>query len=146
MADPIATQIADVLSANAELYSLCGLRILDMDYRTTGWNSSPVNVFDADGIILPTIVVDDVGGDKPLGSPKDAERVRIAVWAFSSRSNTGHTEVSRIMRVAKNVLTKDASPISRTSLRFLERVGVVIADDGLYDRITFHLVGIPSLA
>lgn len=157
MADPIATTIKNVLKGDAlgsadpkyllwsnAIYAIVGDRVLDMDYRAAGWDTAPVAVMNADDIMMPTLVVDDQGGSHPFMGPKDAEDSLVYVWSFSSRSTAGHQHCSDLFRLTKAILTSDITPVTKVSIRYVERTGVVIADDGVYDRVIYKVSGIPS--
>jgi hypothetical protein len=148
VADPIATHIAKRLLTVPGITDITADRILDFDYRAEGVepldvNGDPIQIFDGDDIILPTIVVDDAGGMAPFGGPMEGEENRIFVWAFSTRSRQGHIEVKdMLLRVKHHLVT--VPDVRKISIRWVDSVGVVFAPDGVYDRHTFKIAGIPA--
>ena len=146
VSQPFVTAVAARLASDPEIAAICGDRVLDVDYRLSGWNSAPVEVTDQDGIMLTTLVVDDNGADRPLfgAGPQGAESGSIYVWAFGNRSLTARNEISVLMRRAKAMLDGWHDPATKAQVRFSIRIGSVTADDGVYDRTEFAVVGIPE--
>lgn len=135
-----------MLLADIDVTGITADRVLDFDYRASGWNTAPVEVFDQDGLIMPTIVVDDNGATTPMfGRMVDGEHNSIYIWAFSVRSYGGHQEVHALMDAAKRVLQYWQDPVTRGITMFNGRTGMVTADDGVLDRMEFRVSGIPPL-
>jgi hypothetical protein len=148
VADPIATHIAKRLLTVPGITDITGDRILDFDYRAEGVtpldvNGDPIEIFDDDEIILPTIVVDDAGGMRPFAGPGEGEENRIFVWAFSAKGRLGHIQVKDMLLRAKHHLMTVPDE-RRISIHWVDSVGVVFAPDGVYDRHTFKVAGIPA--
>lgn len=140
----LVTLVADWLSGDEAIDAIAGERILDFDYRTSGWNTAPVDVFDADGLMLPTIIVDDNGATQPFTGPRHAEEGSIFIWAFSTRSMVGHDDVETMMRLIRSRLRDWQEPVSRASLHWTLRLGKITADDGTYDRHTYRVGVVPT--
>lgn len=145
----LATLIADHLSEIAEITTLVGgednPRVFDLDYRVAGWNTAPVSVLDPRGLMLPTLVVDDMGSTRPVFSNMTmAEEDTIGVWVFVSRTRPGILTADTLMRLVKDTLNGWQEPTTRRTVHWTMRLGQVPAEDGVYDRQDFRLAGIPE--
>lgn len=141
----LATRIANRLAGDAVIISIAEDRVLDRDYRETGWNKAPVSVFDEDGIPLPTVMVVDGGAMKPFEGPRQAVDETIYVWGFSVGSDQGFSDVAQIMKAVRRMLDTWQDPVTKAVLLWTGRTGSVLADDGVFDRHTFRVSGIPKL-
>lgn len=140
----LASRMAGRLATNATIFSLAGPRILDFDYRTTSWNAAPVEVMDADGLMLPTIVVDDRGASSPIfGRMNDGEHALVYVWAFSTRTKGGLDEVHALMNAVKRALHYWQDPVTKGVAIWAGRLGSSSPDDGSMDRTEFRVSGVP---
>lgn len=139
-----ATQIAEALKLVPEITAIAGQRVFDQDYRDDGWESAPVSIYDADLVILPTIMVVDGEGVHQLGSPAAAESNGVFVWALSTKSTEGYNDVNDLMVLAKEYLLTQPQLLDRLSLSWSASVGPFTANDGCVGRLTFTLNGIPK--
>lgn len=82
---------------------------------------------------------------KPFDGPRQAVDDTLYVWAFSVGSDQGFSDVAVLMKAIRRMLDTWQDPVSRAVLLWTGRTGAVPADDGVYDRHTFRVSGIPKL-
>lgn len=145
----LTTLVANRLKTRPVITALTGsganARIFDVDYRVAGWNTAPVPVVDPYGLLIGvTIVVADSGSQvPPFSRMRMAEEDTIFVWAFAKRTAQGADQVDTVLREAKRALNQWQEPATMRLLLWNMRLGLVPAEDGVYDRASFRAAGIP---
>lgn len=140
----LATLVATRLKTVSAITALTGARVLDLDYRSAGWQTAPVPVLTELGVIQPTLVVDDQGSTTPVFSRmRMAEETTIAVWAFAPNTAQGADQVDTLIQAVRRSLDGWQEPATRVLLTRTLRLGQVPAEDGITDRIDFRAAGVP---
>jgi hypothetical protein len=134
--------IAAALKADATVAGIVAGRVTDHDIRRSGWEASPT-FFDGDGVIRPTLMVDDSGAVRPpFGHP--AERLAtVYVWGFAPDTPAGRASLATLMTRVEVLLHRWQVPDTGALALPAARLGQQRDDAGaIFDRITVALSGV----
>lgn len=145
----LETTVANAIKADAVIGDIVGDSVLDFDYRTAGWNTSPVTILDQYGRFLrPTIVVDDNGTDLVSAVFSPASRIGVTnvlyIWVFGNRTDVHLGEIATITSRLRAVFNRWQDEDTQAMLTWRGRFGAVAADDGVYDRVEFAASFVPK--
>jgi hypothetical protein len=143
----IETTVLNLLMANTTISAIVEDRGFDREMRSDGWQNGTISVFNDDMVFQPTIMVTREDGLHPLGSPRNARRQIIVVWALSNSSTQGYDDVTALLALANAVLAgnDDVPPIPGVDLAWVGELGPYRADDGCVGRHDFSMSGIPLI-
>ena len=138
--DSIAERITRALTQTQSVVSDATGGIYDRDLRRTGSGATPL-AFDADGDILPTVMVDDAGDVREPFSHRGAVQGTVYVWVFAGRSVKGEEQVEDLIRKIRGVLLgwRDTDPTygAGAELVPIARLGLQSDDQAMFDRLAF---------
>lgn len=134
--NPVAA-IVTALKADATIRSLTsnGVRIVDYDIRRSGWEKNSA-FYDADGVILTSLMVDDTGSTRPAFGHTAEQVGSVYVWAFGPRTTLGRERVATLMDRVEIVMHRWQAPDTGAFVVPVFRLGQQ-ADDvgGIFDRV-----------
>ena len=138
--DTITERIVRALTQTASVVNDATGGIYDRDLRRTGSGATPL-AFDADGDILPTVMVDDAGDVREPFSHRGAVQGTVYVWVFGGRSVKGEEQVEDLVRKIRNTLLgwRDTDPTygAGAELVPIARLGLMADDTAIWDRLAF---------
>jgi hypothetical protein len=134
--------IAAAIQADATIAGIVGTRVTDRDIRRVGWESSPT-YFDTDGVIRPTVMVDDAGSTRPAFGHTAERMGSVYVWVFGPRTAQGRAAIKTITdRIENEVMPQWHVPGTGAMVLPVFRLGQQSDEDVTFDRVTLQLGGV----
>lgn len=145
----IATRVKQALQATSTVTTYATGGIYDRDIRRTGSGATPF-AYDPDGDLYPTVMVDDAGDVREPFSHTAQYQGLLYIWVFAGRSTKGEAQVAELTRRIRHSLFgwQDNDPTAGTGALLFPnaRLGVQADDDAVFDRLSFTVSGVYTLA
>lgn len=138
--------IVAALKADTTITNLVGTRVADDEIRRSGWESDPT-YFDSDGVIMPTLTVDDSGSTRPAFGHRAERAGLVYVWGFAPRTTAGRTTLDDLMERVELLMFGWHLPETGAEVVPAGRLGRTNDDAGaIFDRVSLQINGVLAVS
>ena len=142
----LTTAIAAVLAADPIIAGIVDVRVTDHDIRRTGWEADRT-YFDRDGVIRPSLMVDDAGALRPPFGHTAERLTTVYVWAFAPRTTAGRAQLATLTGQVEVLMHRWQAPDTGALVLPSGRLGEQADDAGaVFDRVSLAVSGVLAVS